>query len=92
MDFWYIGSPQADPWPGTATEYTEFVGSTAVPMNARKIASTSGYVKEMSFTSFHPAGALFCYADGAVKFIPYSIQFPTYQALGSRNGGETLNY
>lgn len=92
MDFWYIGSPQVDPWPGSATEYSEFVGSTGVPMNARKIASTSGYVKELSFTSFHPAGVMFCYADGSVRFIPYSIDVPTYKALGSRNGGETLQY
>jgi prepilin-type N-terminal cleavage/methylation domain-containing protein len=92
MDFWYIGSPQADPWPGNATEFSEFVGSAGVPLNARTIASTSGYVKELSFTSFHPAGTLFCYVDGSVKFIPYTVDVPTYRAIGSRNGGETLNY
>lgn len=92
MDFWYIGSPQADPWPGSATEFSEFVGSTGVPINARKIASTSGYVKELSFTSFHPVGTLFCYADGSVRFIPYSIDAATYKGLGSRDGGEVGGY
>jgi prepilin-type N-terminal cleavage/methylation domain-containing protein len=89
MDFWYIGSPQIDPWPN-ATEFSEFVGSTGVPMNARKIASTSGYVKELSFTSFHPGGAMFTHCDASVRFIPYTINQATYQALGSRNGSETI--
>jgi prepilin-type N-terminal cleavage/methylation domain-containing protein len=89
MDFWYIGSPQIDPWPN-ATEFSEFVGSTGVPMNARTVAGTSGYVKELSFTSFHPAGAMFSFADASVRFIPYSVNATTYKALGSRNGGEVL--
>jgi prepilin-type N-terminal cleavage/methylation domain-containing protein len=91
MDFWYIGSPQIDPWPGNSTEFSEFVGSTAVPMNARKIASTSGYVKELSFTSFHPGGAMFCLGDASVRFVPYTINFTVYQGLGSRNAGEVVS-
>jgi prepilin-type N-terminal cleavage/methylation domain-containing protein len=87
MDFWYIGSPQIDPWPNS-TEFSEFVGSTGVPMNARKIASTSGYVKELSFTSFHPGGAMFTLGDASVRFVPYTINQALYQALGSRAGGE----
>ncbi|WP_425615646.1 DUF1559 domain-containing protein [Anatilimnocola sp. NA78] len=93
MDFWYIGSPQADPWPGSSTEFSEFVGSTGVPINARKVASTSGYVKELSFSSFHPAGTLFSFGDASVRYITYSIDAATYKALGSRDGGEVLgNY
>lgn len=95
MDFWYIGSPQIDPWncAGTniATDFSEFVGSTGVPFNARKIATTSGYVKELSFASYHPGGSHFTMADGSVRFISYTINFPAYQALGSRNGGEVLS-
>src|SRR5688500_17747601 len=89
MDFSYIGSPQVDLW-RNGTEYSEFVGSTGVPMNARKIASTSGYVKELSFTSFHPGGAMFTLGDGAVRFVSYTINSATYQALGSRGGAETI--
>jgi prepilin-type N-terminal cleavage/methylation domain-containing protein len=91
MDFWYIGSPQIDPWPGNSTEYSEFCGSTGVPMNARKIASTSGYVKELSFTSFHPGGAMFTFGDASVRFVPYTIDQNIYRALGSRAGGETVS-
>ena len=92
MDFWYIGSPQIDPCNcltgREATEQSEFCGSTGVPFNARAIAATSGYVKELSFTSLHPNGAQFVLADGSVRFVPFNIDGPTYQALGSRDGGE----
>jgi prepilin-type N-terminal cleavage/methylation domain-containing protein len=94
MDFWYIGSPQVDPCNcltgAGATEQSEYCGSTGVPFNARAIASTSGYVKELSFTSLHPNGAQFCLADASVRFVAFNINQQTYQAMGSRNGGETL--
>lgn len=90
MDFWYIGSPQVDPWP-SATEFSEFVGSTGVPYNARKIVSTSGYVKELSFSSFHPNGAMFTLSDGSVRFVSFNIDGATYKAFGSRNGGEAVS-
>ncbi len=95
MDFWYIGSPQIDPCicqgSGTGgTEFSEFCGSTGVPFNARAIPSTSGYVKELSFSSLHPSGGHFCVGDGSVRFISFNINQQTYQGLGSRNGGESL--
>ena len=89
MDFWYIGSPQVDPWPN-GTEFSEFVGSTGVPYNARLIPSTSGYVKELSFASFHPGGAMFTFGDASVRFVPYTINNTIYQALGSRDKGEVI--
>lgn len=96
MDFWYIGSPQIDPCsctasPSGATEHSEFAGSTGVPFNARTIPSTSGYQKELSFSSFHPGGAMFCLADGSVRLVAYTVDNATYKALGSRAGGETLS-
>ncbi|MCU0879251.1 MAG: DUF1559 domain-containing protein [Pirellulaceae bacterium] len=89
MDFWYIGSPQIDPWP-SGTEYSEFVGSTGVPYNARSQAALSGYIKELSFSSFHPGGAMWVYADGSVKFLSYTMNAAVYQAIGSRDGGEAI--
>jgi prepilin-type N-terminal cleavage/methylation domain-containing protein len=94
MDFWTIGSPQIDPCSCRTgrggTEQSEFCGSTGVPFNARSIPSTSGYVKELSFTSLHPSGAQFVLVDGSVRFVSFSIDSATYQALGSRKGKEKL--
>lgn len=94
MDYWFLGSPQADPCRcdgGTGgTEFSEFVGSTAARLNARFIASASGYEKELSFGSYHAGGAHFGLADGSVRFISESVDQPLYRALGSRNGGEVV--
>jgi prepilin-type N-terminal cleavage/methylation domain-containing protein/prepilin-type processing-associated H-X9-DG protein len=43
--------------------------------------------------SGHAGGVNLLLADGSVRFIPNSIDIGTWQALGSRNGGEVLgNY
>ena len=98
MDYWAIGSPQADPYqhdfdrsrdrPGT--EFTEFVGSTAVPLNARLNPLMDGYQKEASFGSEHSGGAFFGMVDGSVQFIAQTLDGPTYEGLGSRSGGEIV--
>jgi prepilin-type N-terminal cleavage/methylation domain-containing protein/prepilin-type processing-associated H-X9-DG protein len=43
------------------------------------------------FKSKHPGGANITFGDGSVKFIKSSISLPTYCALGSRGGGETVS-
>jgi prepilin-type N-terminal cleavage/methylation domain-containing protein len=94
MDFWVIGSPQIDPCNCRtgrgSTEQSEFCGSTGVPFDARSIPATSGYVKELSFSSLHPNGAQFVLVDGSVRFIPLSIDAAIYQACGSRRGRDNL--
>jgi prepilin-type N-terminal cleavage/methylation domain-containing protein/prepilin-type processing-associated H-X9-DG protein len=92
MDVWQFGSPQIDPCAcdgsNRGTEFSEFVGSTAARINARRIDSASGYEIEQSFGSYHPGGAQFCMVDGSVHFIADSIDHTTFRGLGSRNGGE----
>ena len=96
MDYWAIGSPQADPYrnqydrstDGGGTEFTEFVGSTAVPLNARLNPLMDGYQKEASFGSEHLGGAFFGMVDGSVQFLSDTIDGRTYEGLGSRAGGE----
>jgi prepilin-type N-terminal cleavage/methylation domain-containing protein len=93
MDFWAIGSPQIDPCSCSTgaggTEYSEFCGSTGVPFNARQVPGTSGYVKELSFSSYHSRGAYFCLADASVRFINFNVDKTVYRDAGSRNGKET---
>lgn len=42
-------------------------------------------------SSYHTGGANVCYADGSTRLISDSIDFVTWQALGSRAGGEVIS-
>jgi prepilin-type N-terminal cleavage/methylation domain-containing protein/prepilin-type processing-associated H-X9-DG protein len=42
-------------------------------------------------SSNHPGGSNFAFADGSVRFIKDSVNMLTYQALGTRNGGEVIS-
>jgi prepilin-type N-terminal cleavage/methylation domain-containing protein/prepilin-type processing-associated H-X9-DG protein len=42
-------------------------------------------------SSYHTGGVNVGFADGSVHFISDSIDFPTWQALGSMAGGEVIN-
>ncbi|MEO8497629.1 MAG: DUF1559 domain-containing protein [Planctomycetota bacterium] len=39
-------------------------------------------------SSLHPGGAQAAYADGAVKFVPDTVDTPTWRNTGTRSGGE----
>jgi prepilin-type N-terminal cleavage/methylation domain-containing protein len=96
MDFWYLGSPQADPCRcdgGTGgPEFSEFVGSTLAPLNAYvRRPDLHGRLMELSFGSYHHGGAMFAMADGNVRFLADSIDSAIYRGLGSRGGGEVLS-
>jgi prepilin-type N-terminal cleavage/methylation domain-containing protein/prepilin-type processing-associated H-X9-DG protein len=41
--------------------------------------------------SYHTGGVNVCFADGSVHFIQNTISFPTWQALGTRSGGEVVD-
>jgi len=43
------------------------------------------------FKSLHPGGANFTFADGHVQFLKASVNPATYNALGSRAGGEVIS-
>lgn len=94
LDYWYFGSPQVDSCRcdggSDGTEFSEFVFSTAVPINARFIAALSGYEKEVAAGSYHPGGAQFCLVDASIRFIAESVDLQLYRGLGSRNGGEVI--
>jgi prepilin-type N-terminal cleavage/methylation domain-containing protein/prepilin-type processing-associated H-X9-DG protein len=43
------------------------------------------------YWSHHPGGVNFLFGDGSVHFIKNSISQATFQALGTRSGGETIS-
>jgi prepilin-type processing-associated H-X9-DG protein/prepilin-type N-terminal cleavage/methylation domain-containing protein len=44
-----------------------------------------------SARSYHPGGANFAFADGSTRFISDNVNVATYQALGTRAGGEAVS-
>jgi len=69
-------------------------GTCAIPPNARNSAgamySSGDWPNVYSFHSNHSGGIQFAYADGTVHFISNTIPLPTYRAMATINGGETL--
>jgi prepilin-type N-terminal cleavage/methylation domain-containing protein len=97
MDFWYIGSPQADPCRcdgGTGgTEFSEAMGSMLMQPNLRlRNPAASGRLMELAFGSWHPGGvSMFALGDNSVRTLADSIDITVYQALGSKSGGEVID-
>ena len=48
------------------------------------------YHVTMGFESYHPGGANFAMADASVHFVPESIDFRTFQLLGTRDDGQVF--
>ncbi|WP_435022395.1 DUF1559 domain-containing protein [Tundrisphaera sp. TA3] len=46
---------------------------------------------QFGFRSNHPGGANFVFCDGSVKFLKETINWTTYQALGTRAGEEVIS-
>lgn len=95
MDYWSIGSPQADPCRcdggNAGTEFSEAVGTGIVRMNVRRHdPATHGRLMELSFGSYHTGGAFFAMGDGSVQFFDDTLDFRVYRARFSRSGGEVL--
>ena len=44
------------------------------------------------FRSKHPTGAQFAFADGSVHFLNQTIDYATYQYMGSRNDGFVVEW
>jgi hypothetical protein len=94
MDFWLFGSPQTGGWRKGGkggTEYSEGLGSTGPRMNSRLDPTIPGTIMEMSFGSYHPAGAIFGFADGSVRFLVEDMDYIAYQGMGSCKGRELVS-
>jgi len=60
------------------------INSKYIPLNP------GGHFYNSGASSYHVGGAQFLMADGAVRFINNNIDFSTYNALGSKAGGEVV--
>ncbi len=97
-----FGVPLNGPIPPNAEICTGAAKNTLFPLNADH--NEFGYYRfdpkapagsqktmrlnELPFASQHPGGAHFGYADGSVHFLSDSINFTTYQAMSTKDGGE----
>jgi prepilin-type N-terminal cleavage/methylation domain-containing protein/prepilin-type processing-associated H-X9-DG protein len=70
------------------------VGTCGIPPNNQMppgmAASPGNWPTTYSFRSRHTNGLQFAYADGSVHFINQGIDIPTYRAMATIQGGETL--
>jgi prepilin-type N-terminal cleavage/methylation domain-containing protein/prepilin-type processing-associated H-X9-DG protein len=87
-DHWAYGGDDADT--NNQGDMSEHLGSTGVPMNARRVnpGETGFAAYEISFGSRHTGGANFGFADGSVRFLSEQIERSVYSAFGTRNLGE----
>jgi hypothetical protein len=64
------------------------MGFAASPFYGFNDFSIGGCTK--AYSSNHPAGALFVFSDGAVKFLDQTIDATTFQRLASRSDGQVV--
>jgi prepilin-type processing-associated H-X9-DG protein len=68
-------------------------GSTGWPLNVIDGTAADRTARLGAFRSDHTGGANFLFGDGGVRFLRNGLDLATYQALGTRDGGEILaNY
>lgn len=92
IDHWIVGSfelgIQYDSVIQSA-EVSECLGSTACPINATMLTGGPINDMELCFSSRHPGGVNFTFADGHSRFISEDISPAVYSAIGTRRGRET---
>jgi prepilin-type N-terminal cleavage/methylation domain-containing protein/prepilin-type processing-associated H-X9-DG protein len=70
------------------------VATCAIDPNARRADGTDydpdDWANVYGFSSSHPGGLQFAFADGSVRFVSNSIPRAVYRALATRAGGEAV--
>ena len=62
-----------------------------LPHSDKSAADWNNLSLNITARSRHPGGANALFCDGSVKFVKNSVNSITWQALGSRNGGEVVS-
>lgn len=80
---------------GATTLGTNFYTGPQFPINNPHTGTTIGNgtadnFSDASFSSKHPGGAQFLFADGAVRFLSENLDIRAYADLGGRNEGNTV--
>jgi len=94
-DYLFSSGPNAGQVRGGNTSwpwgYASFsFGSTRIMMNT--VAPPASILDRLeTFRSDHTGGCNFLFGDGSVHFLSNSVDFTTYQALGTRAGGEVIS-
>lgn len=79
---------------GMNCQYTGGNGNNDCPWASTANTGTYNWNQEWmqrGFTSHHVGGAVFLMADGSVQFFSQNIDQRTYNAMGSRAGGEVVS-
>ncbi|NNJ25407.1 DUF1559 domain-containing protein [Alienimonas chondri] len=89
-DHWYFGGDDVD----VLRDLSECFGSTGVGINQVVPGASSTdpeHLHELSFSSEHSGGAQMGMVDGSVQFFSETIDLTTWNALGTRKGGEVID-
>ncbi len=68
-------------WPG----FSGYTVPAGAPAGTTGCNGDSNWQTSQGFKSKHPGGAQFLFCDGSVHFIGETVEYRTYQVLGSRN-------
>ena len=75
---------------GNGSDFSEALGSTYYQPNPKSRNQLNNTEREISIASYHAGGVNVCLGDGSVRFVRDSVNRVTWQALGSKSGGEVI--
>jgi prepilin-type processing-associated H-X9-DG protein len=79
--------------PGFTWAYTHTAPPNATTGDCGKTVGADQNTSHVAARSWHTGGVNVCLCDGSVRFVADGISFATWQALGTRSGGEVVgNY
>jgi len=75
----------------TAFHHNFPMAGTIIPLNLLNENNQGLYYRSCGYKSRHSGGANFLMCDGSTRFVKQSINYQTYNAIGSSNMGEVVS-